>query len=102
MNQEVSHVEIARKEMPRATVSISASLNPDGKIRVEGVDVGEAVQEWWKDDDYEYWVEVPASEVGRLALTLLKEKYDGSTNAVSEFKTFCEKQGIAHQFWTWR
>jgi hypothetical protein len=53
------------------------------------------------DSDYEYLIDVPASEIGRLLLLLLKEKYDGDTEAVSKFKTFCESNGIAHSFFNW-
>jgi hypothetical protein len=92
---------IARLERPDITISIHAQLSADGGLRLEGDDVGQRVQEIWGDSDYEYWVDVPASEIGRLLLLLLKEKYDGDTEAVSKFKTFCESNGIAHSFFNW-
>ena len=92
---------IARLERPDITISIHAQLSADGGLRLEGDDVGQRVQEIWGDSDYEYWVDVPASEIGRLLLLLLKDKYDGDTEAVSKFKTFCESNGIAHSFFNW-
>lgn len=94
-------IDIARKEFPGVSVSISVSTNPDGGVRVEGGDVGDRVKEWHGEDDYEYWVDVPASEIGKLVLLLLKERYEGNLDAVSEFRTFCETKGIAHKFMTW-
>lgn len=94
-------VKIARREEPGITISIHARLNSDGSLRLEGGDIGERVKELWGDDDYEYWVDVPASEVGRLLLLLLKEKYDGDLQAVSNFKTLCESNAIAHSFFSW-
>jgi hypothetical protein len=94
-------ITIARLERPDITISIHAQLRADGGLRLEGDDVGQRVQEIWGDSDYEYWVDVPASEIGRLVLLLLKEKYDGDTEAVSKFRTFCESNGIAHSFFNW-
>lgn len=91
-------ITIARQEGSDITISIHAHLSSDGGLRLEGHDVGKRVEEIWGDSDYEYSVDVPASEIGRLVLLLLKEKYDGDTKAVSKFKTLCESNGIAHSF----
>jgi hypothetical protein len=61
-------IDIARKDFDDVTVSISVSANPDGSIRVEGGDVGNSVKEWHGDGDYEYWVDVPASEIKKLVV----------------------------------
>jgi len=94
-------ISIARQEGSDITISIHAHISPDGGLRLEGDDVGKRVEELFGDSDYEYWVDVPASEIGRLLLLLLKEKYDGDLQAVSKFRTFCESNGIAHRFFNW-
>jgi hypothetical protein len=94
-------ITIARQESSDITISIHAQLSADGGLRLEGSDIGKRVKEIWGDSDYEYSVDVPASETGRLLLLLLKEKYDGDIQAVSKFKTFCESNGIAHSFFNW-
>jgi len=94
-------IAIARQESSDITISIDAHINSDGGLRLEGNDVGNRVKELLGDSDYEYLIDVPASEIGRLLLLLLKEKYDGDTEAVSKFKTFCESNGIAHSFFNW-
>ena len=82
-------IEIARGELPSSTsVSIHAYINPDGSLRFFGNDYGNLVEKVWGDDDYEYWVDVPASEIGRLLLLLLKEKFGGNLQAVDQSRTF--------------
>jgi hypothetical protein len=94
-------IAIARHESSDISISIDAHIDSDGGLRLEGNDVGSRVKELLGDSDYEYLIDVPASEIGRLLLLLLKEKYDGDTEAVSKFKTFCESNGIAHSFFNW-
>ena len=94
-------IDIARRDSTDVSVSISVTANPDGGIRVEGCDVGEGVEKWFGRDDYEYWVDVPASEIRQLVLLLLAEKYKGNVDAVAEFRAYCEAKGIAHKFMTW-
>jgi len=94
-------IDIARKEFPDISTSISVTANSDGGIRVEGYDVGEGVEKWFGRDDHEYWVDVPASEIRQLVLLLLAEKYKGNVDAVAEFRAYCEAKGIAHKFMTW-
>jgi hypothetical protein len=45
-------------------------------------------------EDYEYHVSVAAAAVPKLVFALLREKYLGRSDAVHEFREFCEKEGI--------
>lgn len=74
-------IHIARTELLDSAKTIDAYINSDGSLRLKGGESGEIVKQWWGDDDYEYWVDVPASEIGRLLLLLLKEK-DGDEHSV--------------------
>jgi hypothetical protein len=96
-----SSIEIARQKQVGMDIFIRVLLREDGGVRFEGQDIGDRVKEIWGDDDYEYW-DVSAPEIGRLLLLLLKEKYNSNIQAVEEFRGFCESNGIAHQFSTWR
>ena len=96
-----SSIEIAQQKQAGIDIFLRVSLRDDGGVRFEGQDIGDSVKEIWGNDDHEYWVDVPGSEVGRLLLLLLKEKYDGNTQAVTDFRSFCERNGIRHQFSTW-
>jgi hypothetical protein len=94
-------INIAQQERPGIRTTVWAYIQPDGGLRLDGGDIGERVEQIWGDEDYEYWVEVPGSEIGKLLLLLLKEKYNGNINAVDEFKAFCESNGIICQFMNW-
>lgn len=119
-------IHISRTELLDSTKAIDAYLNSDGSLRLKGTESGELVKRWWGEDDYEYWVDVPASEIGRLVLRLLREKggdepsvdipsseigrlvllllkerFHGNTRAVEEFKKFCESNDVAHRFHYW-
>jgi hypothetical protein len=84
---EARHVSLARRD--------------DGSIRMDAVDTGPAVEKVWGSDDYEFWVTVPSQSVTRLAFVLLKEKFTGRSDAVTEFREFCKARGIAHSFNSW-
>jgi hypothetical protein len=119
-------IHIARTELLDSAKTIDAYINSDGSLRLKGGESGEIVKQWWGDDDYEYWVDVPASEIGRLlllllkekdgdehsvdvpasqiggvVLLLLKEKFYGNIRAVEEFNEFCVNNGVAHSFKYW-
>jgi len=40
------------------------------------------------DDDYEYWVDVPAAAIHKLLFALLGDRYAGRTDAMDEFDSF--------------
>jgi hypothetical protein len=91
---------IAKQERPGLVTSIRASLKAEDTLIFGGQDLGDDVKPLWRVDEYEYEVVVPASEIGRVVLLLLKEKFDG-LEAVENFKKFCESNEIAHRFDTW-
>ncbi|MGD0025669.1 MAG: hypothetical protein ABSC37_13790 [Xanthobacteraceae bacterium] len=81
--------------------AVRLNIDSDGAIRMDAHDMGPTVVRVWDHEDYEFSVEVPASAVGRLAFELLREKFAGNLNGVSEFRNFCEKHDIVHKFDSW-
>ena len=81
--------------------SVRLSVNADGSVRLEAQDMGKVVEEIWGDSDYEFWTDVPASALCKLAFALLREKYVGRERAVDEFRAFCEKEEIEHRWDSW-
>ena len=77
------------------------SVGPDGSIRSDAHDMGKLVEQTWGDDDYEFWVDVPAPEIHKLVFALLRDRYTGRSSAVDEFRAFCEKEGIKHEWDSW-
>jgi len=81
--------------------SIRLYVEEDGSLRIGAQDMGKSVEEWWGDDDYEFWVDVPAKELPKLVFALLREKYTNRSGAVDEFDAFCDRENIEHEWQSW-
>jgi hypothetical protein len=81
--------------------SVRLTVNADGSVKLDAQDMGTTVEEVWGDDDYEFWVDVPAAALHKLLFTLLREKYSGRSDAVDGFHAFCKKEGIEHRWSSW-
>ena len=97
---ETFSAEIYRQEGSEFR-SVRLSVSSDGSIRIDAHDMGETAKAIWGDDEYEFWIDVPATALPKLAFALLREKYSGRSRAVDEFRTFCETAGIEHQWDSW-
>jgi hypothetical protein len=96
-----SHViEIARQEGTEFR-SVRLSLDDDGGIKMEAQDIGPSVTRIWGDSDYEFWVRVPPTSLGKLAFELLREKFSGQLGAVDAFQDWCKTHGVQHKFDSW-
>ena len=90
----------------RISVHISAALE-NGCLTVEGYDCGEAVEEFWGNDDYEYRLRFDKAGTDKLFRLLCKkdeppeealaEKFNGP-DACSDLKRFCTEHGIEYDF----
>jgi hypothetical protein len=81
--------------------SIRLSVETNGSVRLDAQDMGELVEQVWGDDDYEFWVDVPAKEIRKLVFALLRDRYLDQSDAVDKFRAFCEREGIAHKWMSW-
>jgi hypothetical protein len=81
--------------------SIRLTVHPDGSVRLDAHDMGKLTEEMWGDTDYEFWVDVPATALSKLVFALIREKYAGRSGAVDEFRAFCQKEEIAHEWDSW-
>ena len=93
-------VEIARQE-GKEFRSVHLSVEDDGTIRMDAQDMGPTVTQMWGDDDYEFWVRVPAASLPKLAFELLREKFAGQLGAVDAFRDWCTAHGVQHEFDSW-
>jgi hypothetical protein len=48
--------------------SVRLSDEGDGSVRLDTQDMGELVEQTWGDEDYEFWVDVPPTEIRKLVL----------------------------------
>ena len=69
-------------------------VGADGSARLSRHDLRPSLKESSDDEDHEYHVNVPAAAIPKLVFALLREKYLGRSDAVQEFREFCEKEGI--------
>ena len=81
--------------------SVRLSVRSDGSVCLDAQDMGNLTKEIWGDDDYEFWVDVPAPALPKLVFALIRERYFGRSGAVDEFRAFCEKEGIEHKWDSW-
>ncbi len=70
-------------------------------MRIDAQDMGKRVEEWWSDDDYEFWVDVPAKALRKLVFALMREKYTNQSDAVDQFDEFCKHEDIEHEWQSW-
>jgi len=81
--------------------SIRLSVNADGSVSLDAQDMGKQVKDVGGDDDYEFWVDVPATALHKLVFALLREKYTGRSGAVDEFRAFCKQAEVEHEWGSW-
>ena len=89
-------VELYREEGSQSR-SVVLSVGPDGAVKLDTYDTGEVVERTWGHEDYEWWVDVPSSQVRKLLFALLRDRYSGRSDAVDEFAAFCKKEGIDYE-----
>ena len=80
---------------------VDAKLKENGDLELSAQDVGALPLEFWGDDDYEYWVTVPAEQKDRVLLALIEKLYTGNVRAVDDFRLLLQMKGIPHEFMTW-
>lgn len=87
------------------SIHVRASLE-NGKLTISGDDIGDSVQNFWADDDYEYWYEL--DNEGTLKLLKVINGLDNPEEAVKrefsgidgckKFTEICEKNKIPYGF----
>lgn len=97
MNTETHSANLYRKEGDPFR-SVHLYVEADGSVRLDAQDMGTRVKEIWGDSDYEFSVDVPGTALRKLAFALLREKYAGRDKAVDEFRAFCEREDIEHEW----
>lgn len=90
-------VVILQQETPECRTTESVQLTQDGKLIIEGYDIGDAPLRAWGDDDYEYWRTIAAEDVPRVLLGLIRERF-GSHREITDW---LDANGIESQFSSW-
>ena len=66
-------VRLIEKETEAISISLNAQVNPDGSLVLSGQDLGQYVEEFWGDLDYEYFIIIPRDQKPVLLRRLLVE-----------------------------
>jgi hypothetical protein len=99
MNEKYA-TELYRQEGTNSRF-VTLTVKPDGSVLMETQDMGENVERIWGDSDYEFWIDVPAAALPRLAFALLRDRYAGQPSAVDQFRDFCKQEAIDHKWDSW-
>ena len=83
------------------SIHIDARIQESGDLLLSGQDIGEAPEQIFGKDDYEYWLTVPAAEKARVLLALIEKIYRGNPSVISELKEFLESRKIPCEFHTY-
>jgi hypothetical protein len=76
---------------------LEAYIEDNGELVLEGYDLGDKVEEWWGDADYEYWRRVSRDNVPRVLLELIKDCFHSD----SMFAEWLAEKGIPSKFENW-
>ena len=94
-----------REEREDIRIHIRASLL-DGRLTVSGHEIGEAVAEFWGNDEYEYWYAFGPEETEKLMDVIdgtddpegaLMMNFGGS-DGCGKLREICESNGIRYRF----
>jgi len=95
-----TEIELASQQGSETRI-VKLQLQADGGVRLHAYDKGATAKLTFGRDEYEFWVTVPPEAVSRLAFELLREKFAGRLQAVTEFRDFCKSCAIVNKFDTW-
>ena len=96
----MTEIELATTEGAEAR-TVRLQLQADGGVRLHTYDKAAKASLTLTRSEYEFWVTVPPDAVARLAFELLREKYEGRLQAVTEFRDYCKAREIVNKFDTW-
>jgi hypothetical protein len=77
---------------------VCLSVDAIGSIHLFATDASTNGGDLWGDDNEEFCIDVPVTELRKLAFALIREKYSGRADAVDEFSGFCAREKIEYKF----
>ncbi len=81
---------------------LDIKIEENGDLIFEGYDIGDSVENYWGDSDYEYWLKIKAEHLPDILLYLIKECFDRKIFINdSEFNEWLKEKGIPSEFQSW-
>ena len=109
----MERIQLFNLETPNIKISMELYFNEKGQLLFDGHDIGEAVEKWWGDSDYEYCYTNEPLDVEKLysilevtpgernSLLLKLKKRFGTNTAYSDFGKFMNENSIEYKPFTW-
>lgn len=97
-NKRVASIVLKDQQTPDGELrKLLAYVEESGDLVLEGYDVGDKVEEWWGDADYEYWRRIEKDNVARVLLELIKDRFQSD----SAFAEWLKDKQIPNNFNSW-
>jgi hypothetical protein len=106
-------VVLFKEERPNIKIYMEVYLDEKGQLIFDGQDIGQSVEKWYGDSDYEYSYTIKASEVKKLYALLgitnsdqntlllkIKSQFEGN-DAYSRFGDFMVQNNIKFEASEW-
>ncbi len=98
MSESVRHSVVLRDEDDGKNARhVSARVEDSWDLVLSGQDMGETVEQVFRESEYEYWLTVRAGDVPKVLLELMKERFKDET----DFRGWLETKGIPSEFHNW-
>lgn len=106
---DMSNIELYRHETDALWVNVWAEIK-DGKLTVQGQDLGGPVEKWFGSSEFEYECRFDESNTRKLLsilsenssypIVMLKERFSGP-RGFWELKDFCNGANISYEYFSW-
>ena len=108
----MNKVELYDYKSPEIEIHVHASII-DGRLKIEGQDLGKNVEDFWGDNDYEYFYTLSENDTSMLHEALnettnknipLLEKMKLNFSGIEgcrKFREFCEEHSIKYEFFSY-
>lgn len=90
MQAPIKKIVMQHYKTESVSVHLDASVDDDGSLNLEGQDIGDSVEKYWGDSDYEYFLYVQKENKEKILPPLLRERFGG----MPDFLKWLEEKGI--------
>jgi len=86
----IKKIVMQKYKTESVSVSLDAYIDDDGSLNMEGQDIGDSVEKYWGDSDYEHFLYVKKEDKEKIPLLLLKERFASMT----DFLKWLDEKGL--------
>lgn len=97
MTEPINKISLRETHTETDATYLDAIIDEEGKLVLEGYDIGKSVKEIWGDSDYEYWLTISREYKDTVLLWLIKERFTSDVR----FREWLDEKGIPNEFNSW-